>query len=340
MISEESQGRHTGRNSVRKLIDTFSQGIEGQTNPEALGPLKGVRKCGVPILPGLGNVEAVLSTGVTSCRPQTPLSEKTDDLDLDSLPPPPWEVLMDNSYESVQNAPTEDADEAVTKVEKSPQFKRAALAQRLRASVQPVTVLPSKAIVPQPSKAAILAKAENKGQDWQSKAIPSNMQPDPHSGLEKRFSYQLPQRGKLICKPETSHPPSRSKTTPQSTCYKTESPSFVPLLSFQSTISTGLAKTENVVQAKQQRRHSLCPEEQQPAFTLLPGVFIPVRGPAAPGSTAPSSLDLLWGILSLTLLGKPWKVSPKFSRTSTLYQTQPLRSKTTTCTKATRPVCS
>lgn len=185
-----SSGLYRGRNSVKKLIDTFSQGIEGHSNPDALGPLKGVRKCGVPILPGLGNMEAVLSAGVTSCRPQTTSSEKTDYLDLDSLPPPPWEVLMDNSYESVQNQnlPADDAaDEAATKVGKSPKFKRAALAQRLRASVQPVTVLPSKAVVPQPSKAAI----------QKPKVIPSNLQPDLGSGREKRFSYRLPQKGNV-----------------------------------------------------------------------------------------------------------------------------------------------
>lgn len=190
-----SSGLYRGRNSVKKLIDTFSQGIEGQSNPEALGPLKGVRKCGVPILPGLGNMEAVLSTGVTSCRPQTSSSEKTDYLDPDSLPPPPWEVLMDNSYESGQSVPAHEADETVAKVEKSPKLKRAALAQRLRASVQPVTVLPSKTIVPQPSKAVVLAKPEHKGHDWQSKIIPPNVQPDPDSGREKPFSDQLPQKG-------------------------------------------------------------------------------------------------------------------------------------------------
>lgn len=188
---------YRGRNSVKKLIDTFSQGIEGQSNPEALGPLKGVRKCGVPILPGLGNVEAVLSTGVTSCRPQTSSSEKTDYLDPDSLPPPPWEVLMDNSYESAQNVPADDAGQTFTKVEKSPQLKRAALAQRLRASVQPVTVLPSKAVVPPAPKAAVLAKAEHKGHDWQSKIIPPKVQPDPDSGRAEGFSDQLPLKGYL-----------------------------------------------------------------------------------------------------------------------------------------------
>lgn len=185
-----SSGFCRGRNSVRKLIDTFSQGIEGQSNPEALGPLKGVRKCGVPILPGLGNMEAALSTGITSCRPQSSSSEKTDYLDLDSLPPPPLEVLMDNSFESTQSIPTGEVDEAVAKVEKSPKFKRAALSQRLRASVQTVTVLPSKVVVPQTTKAAILAKTEQS--NCKSKTAPSNVQPDTGSGWQRPF-YQLPQ---------------------------------------------------------------------------------------------------------------------------------------------------
>lgn len=186
-----SSGFCRGRNSVRKLIDTFSQGIEGQSNPEALGPLKGVQKCGVPILPGLGNMEAALSTGITSCRPQSSSSEKTDYLDLDSLPPPPLEVLMDNSYESTQSIPTGEVDEAVAKVEKSPKFKRAALSQRLRASVQTVTVLPSKVVVPRISKAAILAKTEQS--NCQSKPAPSNVQPDTGSGWQRPSFYQLPQ---------------------------------------------------------------------------------------------------------------------------------------------------
>ncbi|KAM4724579.1 photoreceptor cilium actin regulator isoform 2-T2 [Anableps anableps] len=140
-----------GRNSVKKLIDTFSQGIEVRESPKVLGPLKGVRRCGVPVLPGLGNVEAVLSTGVTSCKSESTISEKTDYLDLDSLPPPPLEVLMDTSFESAQSGST-GAGNGTTKVGKSPVPKRAAVSQRLRASIQTVTVLPSKGGLPQSSK--------------------------------------------------------------------------------------------------------------------------------------------------------------------------------------------
>lgn len=145
-----STGFHRGRNSVKKLIDTFSQGIDELDSPRVLGPLKGVRKCGVPVLPGLGNVEAVLSAGITSCRSESISSEKTDDLDLESLPPPPLEVLMDNSFESAQSLSNGVSDDGATKVGKSPVLKRTGVSQRLRASVQ--SVLPSKGGFPQVSK--------------------------------------------------------------------------------------------------------------------------------------------------------------------------------------------
>ncbi|XP_070777180.1 photoreceptor cilium actin regulator [Enoplosus armatus] len=185
-----SSGLYRGRNSVKKLIDTFSQGIEELDGPKALGPLKGVRKCGVPVLPGLGNVEAVLSTGITSCRPESSSYEKTYDFDLDSLPPPPLEVLMDNSFESAQSLSTGVTDEGPTKVRKSPGLKRATVSQRLRASVQSVTVLPSKGGLPQASKVISFAGADQKDTFAPSKVLPPDVQleADPKGG--KDFLYQ------------------------------------------------------------------------------------------------------------------------------------------------------
>uniref|UniRef100_A0A672HS97 Photoreceptor cilium actin regulator n=1 Tax=Salarias fasciatus TaxID=181472 RepID=A0A672HS97_SALFA len=153
-----SSGFHRSRNSVKKLIDTFSQGIEELDGPRVLGPLKGVRKCGVPVLPGIGNVEAVLSGGITSCRPESTSAEKTDDLDLDSLPPPPLEVLMDNSFEGAQSLLTGNAADVSAKVGKSPVLKRAVVPHRLRASVQ--SVLPSKGGLPQTSKFNSITKTD------------------------------------------------------------------------------------------------------------------------------------------------------------------------------------
>ncbi|KAK2826380.1 hypothetical protein Q5P01_020594 [Channa striata] len=186
-----SSGFCRGRNSVKKLIDTFSQGIEELEKPKVLGPLRGVRKCGVPVLPGLGNVEAVLSSGVTSCRPESISSLKTEDLDLDNLPPPPLEVLLDNSFEGAHCLPNGLADDGGTKVGKSPVLKRAVVSQRLRASVQSVTVLPSKGGMPQASKLISIASVDKQDTSTLSKVNQSDVkiQTPTDPGKEKKSLY-------------------------------------------------------------------------------------------------------------------------------------------------------
>lgn len=185
-----SSGLCRGKNSVKRLINTFSQGIEALEGLQVLGPLKGVRKCGVPVLPGLGNMEAVLSSGITSCRPDTPSSEKTNHFDLDSLPPPPLEVLMDNSFESAQNLLTGGADEGATKHGKSPSLKRAGLSQRLRASVQSVTVLPSKGGLPQASKVISFPRANQQHTSTPSMVNQPDIQLKTDTRKEKDSLYQ------------------------------------------------------------------------------------------------------------------------------------------------------
>ncbi|XP_017281592.1 photoreceptor cilium actin regulator [Kryptolebias marmoratus] len=203
-----SSGLQRGRNSVKKLIDTFSQGIEEREGPKVLGALKGVRRCGVPVLPGLGNVEAVLSAGVTSCRPESTTSEKTDYLDLDSFPPPPLEVLMDNSFESAQSGLTAAGDGA-TKVGKSPVLKRAALSQRLRASVQSVTVLPSKGGLPQSSKVVSADRLDQQDTFASSKASQSDVQPHPGMATD---SLCLQARKIINLRQSSDSNPERSST--------------------------------------------------------------------------------------------------------------------------------
>ncbi|KAK6307656.1 hypothetical protein J4Q44_G00228040 [Coregonus suidteri] len=140
-----SSGLYRGRNSVKRLIDTFSQGVlePNQEASKVLGPLKGVRKCGVPVMPGVGDIEAILSCGVSSCR--------TDDLDLESLPPPPLEVLLDNSFEGAQSLTVSDVDDGVASRGRSPIPKRATASQKMRASMHSVSVLPSRGNLPQGS---------------------------------------------------------------------------------------------------------------------------------------------------------------------------------------------
>lgn len=186
---QPSSGLHRGRNSVKKLIDTFSQGIEELEGPKVLGPLKGVRKCGVPVLPGLGNVEAVLTAGITSCRSESTTCEKTD-LDLDSLPPPAMEVLLDNSFESAQSTSTSVAADGATKVGRSPLLKRGVISQRLKASVQSVTVLPSKGGLPQTSKHISPVRVEQQDTFPLSKVNQPDIQQPADLEIKKDSLYQ------------------------------------------------------------------------------------------------------------------------------------------------------
>uniref|UniRef100_A0A3Q3GHJ8 Photoreceptor cilium actin regulator n=1 Tax=Labrus bergylta TaxID=56723 RepID=A0A3Q3GHJ8_9LABR len=201
-----SSGLHRGRNSVKKLIDTFSQGIEELDSPKDLGPLKGVRKCGVPVLPGLGNVEAVLVTGITSCRPDSNFLEKSDYFDLESLPPPPLEVLMDNSFERAQSLSAGVMDDGASKVRNTPVVKRASVSQRLRASVQAGTVLPSRGGMPQTAKVSFFDRADQKGPSPPSKASPSNVQLQ----AEKENDSFYQQARKIIHQRHTSNSESMS----------------------------------------------------------------------------------------------------------------------------------
>lgn len=193
-----SAGLYRGRNSVKKLIDTFSQGIEELDGPKVLGPLKGVRKCGVPVLPGLGNVEAVLSAGITSCRAESISSEKNEYLDLDSLPPPPLEVLLDNSFEGAHCLSSGVADDGASKVGKSPVLKRAPVSQRLRASVQSVTVLPSKGGLPQTSKFISIAVSDQQDTSALSKFNKPHVQTQAPADPVKEKDYLCQQARKII----------------------------------------------------------------------------------------------------------------------------------------------
>ncbi|XP_063040062.1 photoreceptor cilium actin regulator [Engraulis encrasicolus] len=140
-------GAYGGRNNVKRLIDTFSQGVEEvQHTPEnakVLGPLKGVLKCGVPIIPGLGGAAlAIGSDDGDVRRSDSRCSDRLTDVDIDSLPPPPLEVLMDNSFENVHVGG--GGGEVGRGGGYSPLLRRPTVTQRLRASMQCVSVLPSR----------------------------------------------------------------------------------------------------------------------------------------------------------------------------------------------------
>ncbi|XP_048830185.1 photoreceptor cilium actin regulator [Brienomyrus brachyistius] len=145
-MAEPSPSLNTGTSSVKRLIDAFSQGLEEKhlIGSTLLGPLRAVRKCGIPIIPGLGNREVILDDSINSRQVDSNNSNRLEDVDIDNLPPPPPEVLMDNSFEVAQESQSNDGKDGSGSMGCSPALQRTTVSQRLRAFTQSVTVLPSR----------------------------------------------------------------------------------------------------------------------------------------------------------------------------------------------------
>lgn len=132
--------------SVRKLINTFSQGVDGrpgQNLAKILPHIKTSRKSGVGFLSDTGKSDEMTSI-INGNNNNNSWPDSREDLDADSLPPPPPEVLMDDSFQA-----TEDTEGNEGRVKDnsgwSPPIiiQSNRISQRLKASVQNVEVLPS-----------------------------------------------------------------------------------------------------------------------------------------------------------------------------------------------------
>uniref|UniRef100_A0A8C1P0D1 Photoreceptor cilium actin regulator 2 n=1 Tax=Cyprinus carpio TaxID=7962 RepID=A0A8C1P0D1_CYPCA len=98
-----------GRNAVKRLINTFSQGVEDNSRQRTLDQkpirVRGNKKCTLPLLQ---NSRGALSTSGDIKSSIHPLEPRSEQLDIDRLPPPPPEMLTDNSFESSLGLPTEE----------------------------------------------------------------------------------------------------------------------------------------------------------------------------------------------------------------------------------------
>ncbi|XP_019404132.1 PREDICTED: uncharacterized protein C2orf71 homolog [Crocodylus porosus] len=183
-IQTLSSGSCTPRKSVKKLIETFSpaEGLVKPINLRPLGPIKCIKKYGLPVMPptlpfqrGLSPLshkhrvspigDANLpSTNATQCNssadlPPPSASELSTsdtngdyDVDFENLPPPPPEILMDNSFdlsvseESIrmeENSSEETKKPAKTEIHMA---KRAQISPKMKASLYSFDLLPSKNI--------------------------------------------------------------------------------------------------------------------------------------------------------------------------------------------------
>ncbi|XP_035278904.1 photoreceptor cilium actin regulator-like [Anguilla anguilla] len=134
---------HRGRNSVKRLIDTFSQKNDKQhQGPSNIhGSFRENRTCGIPTTVSTRNAVRIINgnNNNNSCSVDPRASNRPEDLDDDSLPPPPPEVLMDNSFECAPGLFVSESGDNMTSSGRSPVPQRNVVSQRLRASLPSVT---------------------------------------------------------------------------------------------------------------------------------------------------------------------------------------------------------
>ncbi|XP_078131432.1 uncharacterized protein pcare2 [Sander vitreus] len=133
--------------SVRRLINTFSQGVDGRPGQSLDNIPPHIRRPRKSIEGGI-----VINGNSNNSWP-----EGRDDLDVDNLPPPPPEVLMDNSFQSIEDIPrNKEGSQEDSAVSLPIINQKNGVSQRLKASVHNVDVLPNRTTV-RPSTISILS---------------------------------------------------------------------------------------------------------------------------------------------------------------------------------------
>ncbi|KFQ69595.1 Uncharacterized protein C2orf71, partial [Phaethon lepturus] len=171
------------RQSVKKLIETFSptDDLVKAAPLRSLGPIKCIRKFGLPVIPptipfqkglaplnlkhrvspvedtNLSNTNGV-SSSFPNAFPPAPaaelskkdMKEETDE-DIENLPPPPPEMLMDTSFDLSEPEETARIEGNSSNAKKPTKMefhttKRAQVSPKMKASLQSIDLLPSKSI--------------------------------------------------------------------------------------------------------------------------------------------------------------------------------------------------
>ncbi|NXR48123.1 PCARE regulator, partial [Hippolais icterina] len=170
----------TPRQSVKKLIETFSptDDLAKATPLRSLGPIKCIRKFGLPVIPPttplqrglaplnlkhrISPIEDTNTNDVSSSFPHAFLPAPPAELskkdtkeeiseDTESLPPPPPEMLMNTSSENLskpeETARIEGNSSEDAKKTTKPELhaaKRSQVSPKMKASLQSIDLLPSK----------------------------------------------------------------------------------------------------------------------------------------------------------------------------------------------------
>lgn len=203
------------RQSVRRLINTFSHGVDGRPGQilANIPPhIRRPRKTGLLLLSDEVNANEGSSV-INGNNNNNSWPDSRDDLDVDNLPPPPPEVLMDNSFQSTESIQGSEGTSQEPSVRSLPVIiQNTGVSQRLKASVQHVEVLPSRASV-RPRSVTILP-ARPVRQDAVMGAQDVEQKPDTDLDLEmEKGNCPYQQAHKIIHLPNVKASPDNRNLT-------------------------------------------------------------------------------------------------------------------------------
>ncbi|KAM4867302.1 photoreceptor cilium actin regulator [Thomomys bottae] len=330
---DRGSGDCPSRASVKKLIETFSP----SKNLMALGDLRNsgsspcLKKWGIPTIPprfpiyrGLAPLypKPQISPTTrrdgfkvgTAWRPLAPIcphlppteASKSEEVDCETtgdpedLPPPPLEVLMDNSFASLEppdgsKLAGHSPEETPTSEQKEAGPPRAWPSARLSISMSPTDLLPSKAIA-SPPKLRGPGPGSNRSGSNPRKLTPDlshtpGASPKPHleAGAQSQVQAEVVRASRHPRKAPPGHHTSlmagQSRTMEPSLARPTHSPessgSHLPIVRKASPPRThGLSQAD--------KKQQCMPASQRPAQPRLPSVFSSPSPPLSPGVPSPS----------------------------------------------------
>ncbi|KAK5853346.1 hypothetical protein PBY51_007138 [Eleginops maclovinus] len=216
--------------SVRKLINTFSQGVDGrpgQSLANVPSHIRSHRRVRIPQSSDMvnGNDGGFVINGNNN---NNSWPESKDDLDEDNLPPPPPEVLWDNSFQrddgilGNKEGSQEDSSLNLPIIN-----QKTGVSQRLKASIQNVEVLPNR--VSARSRAITILPALAARRDAVMGAQDADKQPETWNRCESTELYEGEISSYRL--PVTAPPVSRVRLPPScpSVCHKfPRPPAFRP----------------------------------------------------------------------------------------------------------------
>ncbi|XP_029452608.1 photoreceptor cilium actin regulator [Rhinatrema bivittatum] len=276
------------RQSVKKLIETFSltEGMMKPTDIKSLGPLKCIRKFGVPVLPPTSPIYKQLdplnhkpiasSSWITNdsqiCTSQymsatilQPVrtaeisrNESNDDTaeDLESLPPPPLEILMDNSFTLSSETENQEENSALNVCIESGRVypcvktqsgapRKTAVSQKMKVSLNVIDLLPSKHItstnmIPNkmPRNSNLVSKFRKYSLELHREQENTTVMKKNHEMEQAAHLYK--QSHKIILLPDPGDVPKIFNNEQKEPCEKTVS------VQHQKQTSTSLRKTDKI----------------------------------------------------------------------------------------------